>query len=89
MSSFCGTLDFVAPEMVRNYHTSTKSGYGKEIDIWGVGVITFAVLSAELPFSDNDDNDANIVKRILNDNVHFNHKWDTKSKLGISSMVLI
>jgi serine/threonine protein kinase len=89
ISSFCGTIDFVAPEMVRNYPSPTKSCYGKEIDMWGLGVITFAILSAELPFGDNDDSDAKIVKRILNDDVHFNHKWDTKSKLGISSTVLI
>lgn len=40
----CGTLSYVAPEVLSN------EGYGKAVDLWSVGVIMFLLLRGKLPF---------------------------------------
>mmetsp|Transcript_856 Transcript_856/g.2122 ORF Transcript_856/g.2122 Transcript_856/m.2122 type:complete len:450 (-) Transcript_856:31-1380(-) len=44
MHTMCGTPRFVAPEMF------ARKGYGRECDIWSMGVILFILLSGDLPF---------------------------------------
>lgn len=39
----CGTLGYMAPEVV-------SGSYSKKVDIWSVGIITFAYLTGKLPF---------------------------------------
>ncbi|OLP74969.1 Serine/threonine-protein kinase H1-like [Symbiodinium microadriaticum] len=43
-TSICGSDFYLAPEVIK------QEEYGREIDIWAVGVITFVVLSGALPF---------------------------------------
>lgn len=45
-----GTPDYTAPEV---YECSSWSGYGQEVDMWSSGVVLYAVLAAQLPFSGN------------------------------------
>ena len=52
-----GTVNFCAPEVVKASH---GTAYGVSCDIWSLGVITFLLLSGELPF--DDDN----VRRLMN-----------------------
>ena len=47
----CGTLTYVAPEIVLGM------GYGKEVDIWSLGVITFVLLCGYPPFYGDDESD--------------------------------
>ena len=42
--SICGTLDYLAPEMV------CQKPYSGEIDVWAVGVLTFELLTGKPPF---------------------------------------
>lgn len=44
-----GTLSYVAPEVL------LQKPYGKEVDLWSIGVITYLLLSRVLPFDDEDD----------------------------------
>ena len=44
-----GTLSYVAPEVL------LQNPYGKEVDLWSLGVITYLMLSHVLPFDDDDD----------------------------------
>eukprot|EP00968_Pinguiococcus_pyrenoidosus_P018191 scaffold1867_cov247-Pinguiococcus_pyrenoidosus.AAC.28 len=57
----CGTLSYVAPEVL------TLTGYGKETDIWSLGVIMFLLLRGKLPFDGEDREE--IIDRTINANL--------------------
>uniref|UniRef100_A0A8C4MLY8 non-specific serine/threonine protein kinase n=1 Tax=Equus asinus asinus TaxID=83772 RepID=A0A8C4MLY8_EQUAS len=39
--SFCGTIEYMAPEIIRS-----KSGHGKAVDWWSLGILLFELLGA-------------------------------------------
>ena len=54
----CGSILSVAPEML------VKESYCLKVDLWGLGVILYELLSTQLPFFSNDENKykTNIIK---------------------------
>ena len=54
-----GTLTFVSPEVL------IRKPYNKEIDIWSIGVILYLMLSGDLPFDDEEDDEQKIAKSIV------------------------
>lgn len=71
--------------MVKMFRTDhVERSYGKEIDIWAIGVISFALMSGELPFSESDqDEDLKIMRLIVSSGVAFGPVWENKSLVGI------
>lgn len=61
--SFCGTIEYMAPEVVRG----SKSGHDISVDWWSVGVLCYELLTGASPFTvDGDKNSqSEISKRIL------------------------
>ncbi|KAI7935917.1 hypothetical protein MJO28_016152 [Puccinia striiformis f. sp. tritici] len=53
LTTTCGTPGYMAPEIFK------KSGHGKPVDIWAIGVITYFLLCGYTPF-DKDDSIAEI-----------------------------
>lgn len=49
LSTYCGTIDFIAPEIFEG------TGYDEKCDIWSIGVIAFFMLSGLPPFLGKDD----------------------------------
>jgi len=43
-NSICGSDFYLAPEVIK------QEEYGREVDIWAIGVITYVLLSGSLPF---------------------------------------
>ncbi|ETV64936.1 CAMK protein kinase [Aphanomyces astaci] len=58
LTTMCGSPAYVAPEVL----SGDRGLYNKAVDVWSVGVITFALLSGYLPFF--DDNPSQMFKKI-------------------------
>lgn len=55
-----GTVAYVAPEVL------TRKPYNKQIDIWSMGVILYFLISGgKLPFSDENNDEEKIAKKIV------------------------
>ncbi|VDM32610.1 unnamed protein product [Hydatigera taeniaeformis] len=53
LSTACGTPGYVAPEVLSAQ--AGRKGYGKEVDCWAIGVITYILLCGYPPFYDESD----------------------------------
>ena len=70
-----GTLSYVAPEVL------LQKPYGKEVDYWSLGVITYLLLSRVLPFDDEEDKE--IARQTIQDAADFSfHPWERVSQEG-------
>ncbi|XP_041129768.1 calcium/calmodulin-dependent protein kinase type 1 [Polyodon spathula] len=73
LSTACGTPAYVAPELLE------QKTYGKEVDCWAVGVITYILLCGYPPFY--DDNDTELYKQIVKAEYGFDSPyWDDISE---------
>jgi len=69
MQTPCGTPGYIAPEVLR------MKGYGKECDIWSLGVIIYILLCGFPPFY--ADNDAQLYEKIKKGQYEFLRPyWD-------------
>lgn len=67
-----GTLSYVAPEVL------LQKPYGKEVDLWSLGVIMYLLLSRVLPFDDEEDKE--IARQTIQDAPDFTFEpWDKVS----------
>lgn len=67
-----GTLSYVAPEVL------LQKQYGKEVDLWSLGVIIYLLLSRVLPFDDEEDKE--IARQTIQDAPDFSFDpWDKVS----------
>lgn len=64
--SFCGTIEYMAPEVVRGGST----GHDIAVDWWSVGVLTYELLTGASPFTVEGENNTQteISRRILKTN---------------------
>ncbi|KAG8522676.1 Ribosomal protein S6 kinase alpha-4, partial [Galemys pyrenaicus] len=60
--SFCGTIEYMAPEIIRS-----KSGHGKAVDWWSLGILLFELLTGASPFTLEGERNtqAEVSRRIL------------------------
>ena len=49
-TTFCGTVDYVAPELVYS------EPYTEKVDLWAVGILTFELLMGHAPFTGQNEN---------------------------------
>ncbi|XP_057324113.1 calcium/calmodulin-dependent protein kinase type 1 isoform X2 [Microplitis mediator] len=69
MATACGTPGYVAPEVL------AQRPYGKAVDVWSIGVISYILLCGYPPFY--DENDANLFAQILKGEFEFDSPyWD-------------
>uniref|UniRef100_A0A8C6LNK9 Ribosomal protein S6 kinase n=1 Tax=Nothobranchius furzeri TaxID=105023 RepID=A0A8C6LNK9_NOTFU len=60
--SFCGTIEYMAPEIIRG-----KTGHGKTVDWWSLGILMFELLTGASPFTleGERNSQSEVSKRIL------------------------
>ncbi|KAH9193936.1 hypothetical protein AeNC1_004088 [Aphanomyces euteiches] len=76
--SSCGTPEYIAPEIARNIFTKEKQSYGKAVDIWSIGVITYVMLCGYTPFHANSQ--VQLFKKIIKGSYQFHSPyWDDVS----------
>jgi calcium/calmodulin-dependent protein kinase I len=69
LATACGTPGYVAPEVLR------RQKYGKPVDCWSIGVISYILLCGYPPFY--DENDAKLYKQIMKGEYEFDSPyWD-------------
>jgi len=79
-NSICGSDFYLAPEIIK------QQEYGREVDIWAVGVITYIILSGSLPFFSTVLH--KLYRQIVERDLNFAEKpWRTVSK-GAQDFVL-
>jgi len=57
--SFCGTVEYMAPEIV------SKEGHGLAADYWSMGVLIYEMLFGKLPFRGNNGNRKETMHQIM------------------------
>lgn len=73
LSTACGTPGYVAPEILKG------EKYGREVDLWSLGIITYILLSGYPPF--HDDNQGRLFKKIRSGIFKFDSPyWDNISQ---------
>jgi len=72
MMTSCGSPGYVAPEVLE------CESYGKEVDMWSIGVIIYILLVGYPPFY--ADNDPALFKKIMACDYEFGEGWDVISE---------
>ena len=76
----CGTLVYMAPELLIN-----NIKYTKGVDVWSVGIILYMLLmKGKNPFYNRGDSKETVIKNIRNNNAIFNN--DINEENNISNM---
>ena len=78
-STICGTPIYLAPEIINNI------GHDEKIDIWGVGVLLFELLTGEAPWEGSDVN--TVKQNIIKLNIKWPKKMDPDAKDLISKIL--
>eukprot|EP00929_Paragymnodinium_shiwhaense_P004581 TRINITY_DN10564_c0_g1_i1.p1 TRINITY_DN10564_c0_g1~~TRINITY_DN10564_c0_g1_i1.p1 ORF type:complete len:343 (-),score=84.99 TRINITY_DN10564_c0_g1_i1:534-1562(-) len=78
-NSFTGSAHYVAPEMIK------QEEYGVEIDIWALGVVSYALIAGRLPFGGKKDAELlDIYREVVRGDLKFEGEaWEETSREAI------
>ena len=69
-----GTVSYVSPEVL------CGKKYGKSVDIWCIGILSYLLLVGKLPFDDADEDENEIARQTINEPPPFiEEKWNVVS----------
>ena len=79
--TFCGTLDYVPPEMVQG------ENYNYRTDIWSIGVLAYEFLAGKPPFEKRSRMDT--LNSIMNCELFFPDDMSPDAKDFISKLLIV
>ncbi|KAG2234695.1 hypothetical protein INT48_004133 [Thamnidium elegans] len=83
-NTFCGTLDYLPPEMIQN------EPHSNSVDIWALGVLAYEMLAGYPPFSTSDqaENPLRTYERITKVDLVFDTNMSSGAKSFISKLLV-
>ena len=83
-TTFCGTVDYVAPELI------DQEPYDDKIDIWAVGILSYELLTGSAPFTGQTENDtySNIQNLDLQSNSVYKERVSPQAKDFVSRILV-
>nr|CAA59410.1 serine /threonine protein kinase [Schizosaccharomyces pombe]prf//2110385A protein kinase cds1 [Schizosaccharomyces pombe] len=51
LETFCGTMGYLAPEVLKSKNVNLDGGYDDKVDIWSLGCVLYVMLTASIPFA--------------------------------------
>ncbi|KAL3319781.1 Ribosomal protein S6 kinase beta-1 [Cichlidogyrus casuarinus] len=79
-NTFCGTIDYMAPEIIR------CAGHGKEVDWWSLGTLLYDMLSGGPPFY-QDKNKTDTAQSILHSTLKYPDSFSPEAVSLIKSLL--
>lgn len=78
-NTFCGTLEYMAPEMLQN------KGHTYHVDLWALGILLYELIAGNAPFIGKSDNEKR--RQILENKILFESKFSEEAKTLIRSLL--
>jgi len=79
LKTACGTPNYVAPEILM------QKGYGKEVDVWSLGVILYILLCGYPPFY--DEQDAALFEIIMKGTFDFDERYWSEISKDVKNLI--